>query len=336
MTGLILVALDGSPLTEQALSHAGRFAEQAGATLLLVRAARNEEMAEADAYLGAVQERLDRAGYRAGGMVVGGDPARAILTAARWERADLIVVGALGRSGNRGTAPDSVAGTVLRDATLPVLVVPISEHASAAADTSYRRILVPLDGSAAAERALALVAHAGWASAAEVVLLRAIPAPPAPRVPEGLHLSAQQLRERAGWETEHALLAARDYLERAAYRYVQHSIPHFSVPLAYPAKAILDVAAGCGIDLIVMTAHGAGHGQHVHGGVAARVLRHTAVPMLCLPGAGAAAHDSETILGGMARAAKGARHTGCPRARGRCGHGMRGPLALGKRGFRSC
>jgi nucleotide-binding universal stress UspA family protein len=112
-----------------------------------------------------------------------------------------------------------------------------------------------------------------------------------------------KLRERARWEAEEALLAARDHLERAAYRYLQHTIPHCCVPVAYPARAILDAATDWGIDLIAMTPSGTGGGEHSQGGVAAHVLGHTPVPMFCLPGAGVCtpAHEAGAIRGGMAR-----------------------------------
>jgi nucleotide-binding universal stress UspA family protein len=299
MIGTILVALDGSLLAENGLNAATQLTAHAGgANLLLVRAA-DGAAPEAVAYLRAIVERLAQNGCHARGMVVGGNPADAILDTARREGADVIAMGTHGISGIRHLILGSVADTVLRHAAMPVLLTRATAHPSnASAHSPYRRILVPLDGSAAAETAMAFVAREGLAGKADMLLLlRAIHAGLAHFMPIGLPLSANQLRERAGLETEDALLAAREYLETVALTYLPHTIPHYSVETEYPAKAILAAVASWQIDLILMTPYTTSHGPHLHGGVTGHVLQHTQAPVLCLPNAVASSptSDEETL-----------------------------------------
>ena len=133
----ILVPLDGSMLAEAALTTACNFAARDGAAISLVRAA--EVMAlpgadiveaqvtavrEAEEYLAAVVRRLeDRGIRRVETHVWYGPAAAAIVEAASAQKADLIVMGTHGRSGLGRLVLGSVAESVLRGATIPILVV---------------------------------------------------------------------------------------------------------------------------------------------------------------------------------------------------------------------
>jgi nucleotide-binding universal stress UspA family protein len=64
-----------------------------------------------------------RSGLRAGGKLVEGAPAEAIVRLARRDRADLIVIGTHGRSGLGRLFMGSVAARVLQLARCPVLTV---------------------------------------------------------------------------------------------------------------------------------------------------------------------------------------------------------------------
>jgi nucleotide-binding universal stress UspA family protein len=133
----ILVPLDGSTLAESALAKATELCQSTGARLWLIRAAEAhrlpggdpteaqvEVVAEAEKYLGQVAERL-----RAQGMgkvetsVWYGPPAHAIVEGARLYRADLIVMTTHGRSGLGRLILGSVAESVLRGTTTPILLL---------------------------------------------------------------------------------------------------------------------------------------------------------------------------------------------------------------------
>ena len=133
----ILVALDGSVLAEAALSSALDLAEKNGAALSIVRAAEIHALPgtdkveaqvtairEAEEYLAAVVRRLaDRGFRRAETHVWYGPPAAAIVEAATTQRADLIVMSTHGRSGLGRLILGSVAESVLRGTTTPILII---------------------------------------------------------------------------------------------------------------------------------------------------------------------------------------------------------------------
>jgi nucleotide-binding universal stress UspA family protein len=133
----IIVALDGSIFAEAALWNALDLAEKNGATLSLLRAAEIHALPgtdkveaqvnairEAEEYLAAVVRRLaDRGFRRAVSHVWYGPPAAAIVEAATTQRADLIVMSTHGRSGLGRLILGSVAESVLRGTTTPILIV---------------------------------------------------------------------------------------------------------------------------------------------------------------------------------------------------------------------
>ena len=67
--------------------------------------------------------KAKKAGVRAVGLIVEGDPAREIVRAGRSQRADLIVVGTHGRTGLAKFFVGSVAGRVVATAPCPVVTV---------------------------------------------------------------------------------------------------------------------------------------------------------------------------------------------------------------------
>ena len=133
----ILVPLDGSAVAEAALKPAVDIARQAGATLILLRAAEAhtgpmgdivdaqvEVMREAEAYLTAARARVLAAGAaRAEVSAWYGPPAEAIVEAARHRHADLIVMASHGRSGVARLVLGSVAESVLRATAVPILLI---------------------------------------------------------------------------------------------------------------------------------------------------------------------------------------------------------------------
>jgi nucleotide-binding universal stress UspA family protein len=124
------------------------------------------------------------------------------------------------------------------------------------------KILVPLDGSTAAEAALPLALQLARAESAGLVLLMvtsAIPAPdPAPVEPD---LASNR-------EAQAYLEAAREHLAR------DHPAVSTAVWRGVPASAIVRAAQHYGADRIVMTSHGrSGTERDIFGSVADAVLR---------------------------------------------------------------
>lgn len=132
----ILIPLDGSALAESAIAKA---LEVSGpeTTLMLVRAAEAhtlpgadptqaqvEIVREAEEYLAAVATRLKEHGTNPVETAVWyGPAASAIIEAARLKNTDLIVMSTHGRSGLGRLILGSVAESVLRGTTIPILLL---------------------------------------------------------------------------------------------------------------------------------------------------------------------------------------------------------------------
>ena len=131
----ILVPLDGSRLAELALAPALEMARDKGAKLVLLRAAEAHTtvadpteaqvtvVREAEEYLADVANRLRETCAAVEATVWYGPPAEAIVEAARYRAADLIVMSSHGRSGLGRLVLGSVAETVLRSTPTPILLI---------------------------------------------------------------------------------------------------------------------------------------------------------------------------------------------------------------------
>jgi nucleotide-binding universal stress UspA family protein len=133
----ILIPLDGSALAEAALVPAVDLARDYQAKLVLVRAAEahgfpmaDPTAAQVDAvraaeeYLPGVHARLTAAGLADVETAVWyGPPAEAIVEAARYRVADLIVMSSHGRTGLGRLVLGSVAESVLRGTETPIFLV---------------------------------------------------------------------------------------------------------------------------------------------------------------------------------------------------------------------
>lgn len=133
----ILVPLDGSALAEAALVPAVELAKERGAKLVLLRAAEAHTrpmsdpteaqvavVRDAEHYLAGVRDRAQRGGVTdVDASVWYGQPAQAIVEAARYRKADLIVMSSHGRSGLGRLVLGSVAERVLRSTAVPILLI---------------------------------------------------------------------------------------------------------------------------------------------------------------------------------------------------------------------
>ena len=138
----------------------------------------------------------------------------------------------------------------------------------------YRRILLPLDGSALAEQALPYAIAQTERFETELVLLRVIE--PLPRLGGGM---SQTAFDRAEGEMR---VWAQEYLEDLAASVKKRGIPVQVVTMkGYPHKAIVRFAEENQVDLIVISARGhSGLSRWLMGSVADRVLRGANVPVL--------------------------------------------------------
>jgi nucleotide-binding universal stress UspA family protein len=151
----------------------------------------------------------------------------------------------------------------------------------------FASLLVPLDGSAHAERALPIAARIARASASHILLVRAVAVP---AIYDGVMYNGEALRgQLLHDETERA----RDYLGEIARSSPLAGLPVESIAeLGSPADVILDVAAARRAELIVMMSHGrTGLGRWVLGSVSEHVVHHASAPVLVLRGGTVGAVD---------------------------------------------
>lgn len=140
----------------------------------------------------------------------------------------------------------------------------------------FKRVLVPLDGSERAERAIPLAARIAGASGGVVVLARVAPTPVeygpvfAPNLSADV-IDAEQ-REFAGYLAEVAELPVLSGIETET-----------KVLAGSPALTILRAIEEKKIDLVVMTSHGrTGLSRWVLGSVAQHIAQSAPVPVLVL------------------------------------------------------
>lgn len=143
-------------------------------------------------------------------------------------------------------------------------------------DKEYKHILVPLDGSALAELALADALNLARVNQAEVTLLRVI-SPIEEVVAAG---SDHPVFVDEQWEAQKEV--ALKYLSNVCERIDCQNMPiHQVAEMGLAAETIIDYAHQQPIDLIVMATHGrSGLQRWVYGSVADKVLRGAEVPIL--------------------------------------------------------
>ena len=284
MFTLILVPLDGSPLAAGALPYAVTLARQSGARLLLVRASlvrlppppdtyEARLVADEGAYLERTAGLLREQGVDVETALRFADPAEAIVEEARARGADLIAMTSRGHGGLGRLVFGSVATAVVERAPAPVLLLTReadTERDGAPFDVAPR-VLVPLDGSPAAEAALPAAKDLATTLGSGLVLLRVIPA----------HAPVPLVTREPGRESSSAVAAARGYLRRIADQLPPAVQPvELDVRAGKPADAIVAAARGHRAALVVMATRDYGDALSLFNSVAAAVLREADLPLV--------------------------------------------------------
>lgn len=312
----IMVPVDGSPFSREAVLQGLRIASQSGATLRLVRvgssssmmhggpngfAIENQRLSEmhtselADLYSLAAECRAHTT-VNVTASLQYGPVVDALIGYARRQRVDLIVMRSHTRRGLARVWFGSVADGLIRESGIPVLVVkPPSVATAIDSGLRYKRILVPLDGSALAEEALQPAVRLARIEGASVMLLRVIPPVPS---------TDSAMRSALGPARAQDVTEAREYLDSLLTAPVDHSMPvtrrviiSDNVP-----SAILQAAEGVEADLIAIATHGRGAIARARSGsVADQLMREASVStMIIRPGISVA---SEAITASPLQAA---------------------------------
>jgi nucleotide-binding universal stress UspA family protein len=294
----IVVALDGSAIAEAVLPYAEAFAAgfkasvelmsviDIGAMTIHVPADKVKELdaiiateeKKCASYLENVAKRFARSHTEC--RVVHGTPAETILESTSKDRDTLITMATHGRSGAQRWLLGSVAEKVLRGTTQPLFLV----RAAAAQESPHQiinSIVVPLDGSALAERILPTVSNWARALDVEVTLIRAFELPAAMYSGSEVYIpDYDAMRQNARHE-------AAAYLKEKEVALVREGVRTVSTLALEGAAAdeIISFAQTAPRAVVAMSTHGrSGVRRWILGSVTEKVVRHGADPVLVVRG----------------------------------------------------
>jgi nucleotide-binding universal stress UspA family protein len=281
----IMVTLDGSPFAEQALPAAHTLCQAYDAGLMLMsvnhgsdrrrfpravpEADRAQDPLGREQYMSQVAAQCASAGVLARVNVTSGSVPDEIVATAHDGDTDVLVMSTHGRSGMARLMLGSVANQVVQSATVPVLLVP-APNGQRYPVSSFKRLLVALDGTDASELSLPYARLLANRFEAELCLLSVPEDPDSPeqlanvsRYLEGVvnGLNSRELElNNEGLRTE-TIVAGLD-----------------------PASTIVSMAEDGAADLIVMATHGRGGLDRLMiGSVADHVARSSHRPVLLVP-----------------------------------------------------
>ena len=299
----ILTPLDGSELAEVVLPYAKELAGRLDLDLILLRVCEKPASTQTcQVYLKEVAERLKtqvlevqaQTGQLPGGKTVEvrtevaiGHPAEEILHCAEENKVDMILMATHGYSGVRRWVIGSVADKVLRKSAVPVWLVRAGIPETISHDEwAKRTILVPLDGSKAAEAVLPHIEKLARQRDTEpmnVVLIRVVEPPfITSDYPEAdMALSWKQHEKRM---KSYVRREARRYLANLTKRLSNAGVRvQFVVLTGQPAEKIIEIARRYTPNLIVLTANGlSGLGGWELGHVADKILHGVSSPVFLI------------------------------------------------------
>lgn len=283
----ILVTLDGSAVSEAILPPVRRLARRNDAEIVLLRVPNvragpdyderhRNAMSDAGTYLGRVQSSLLADGFRARGINRGDAVDRMILDTARDKKVSVIAMATHGRTGLSHILLGSVAESVLRRTSLPMILLrPSGARDSDPRDErrGYRYVLVLTDGSEASLSVIPAAAAVATLMGATVRLLRVAEATSG-------DFTASSTGDAAEGHTGHA--AAEVELRQAADRVRREKAPVEPMLRIGPVGDIISEEANRDdVDLIAMATHGcSGNYGCPYGSVSKQVLCDTDLPIL--------------------------------------------------------
>lgn len=271
----ILVPLDGSKNAENAIPIAALIMNtfDCDVEFIQAREADTDDVEEnkraADLFQSYALKRADHFGIdrgRATATSVFGAAAAAVLDAAEEPGVRGIVLASHGRGGFRSALFGSVADRIIRGATIPVLVVP----GVGGPPTEIAQILVTLDGSKVAERALEPARRIAKTVGAKLALLRAysVVSPAAAAYP---YLPPEVPRQIAD--------AASEYVKETAQTGEESLVVQGDA-----AAGIVAAANTLDADLVVMSSHGKSFSKRfILGSTTDRVMHELHRPLLIIP-----------------------------------------------------
>ncbi len=276
----VLVPLDGSELSEVALSAASTISHIDGTQLVLMSVRQGqdghhllssvqsdqrfdgESAVYYERYLGQLSSELRQSGITTESSVTVGEAADEITTRIEVGDIDLLVLSTHGRTGVGRALMGSVADELIQRVNIPMLVIrPFGKRSDE--KLSFQKVLVALDGSTEAELSLPYAGTFGHLFGSELLLLS---------VPDDLESSSQ-------------LRSLRRYLDRVSKPFEKLNLQTETVVVGSdPGYTIIEVAESEDIDLIMLATHGRGDRERfMVGSVADIVISHAPCPVFLVP-----------------------------------------------------
>lgn len=288
MIDTILVPTDGSPGAEATIDHALEFARADGASVhaLSVVAApdgpptltadQREELAADATRRGRemtirITDRAEERDVSASREIREGVPYEEILAAVDEHDVDLVLMGTHGRTGADRARLGSTTERVIALADVPVLSVRLSDGEAAPVE-GYDRIVVPTDGSDAAERAAeaALDVASTYDATVHAVYV----------VDTTTYALEDAPRSIVGLLSEGGENATETIAELARERNLEATT---AVRRGQPATMLLEYATSVDADLLAMGTRGQAAGEgRLLGSTTARVVRRSEIPVLTI------------------------------------------------------
>lgn len=290
----VMLPLDGSPFSEQALPLASTLAKRTGAQLKVVHVHEPESEPDWDEITPFRYEGVEQAERKWNGevlrmeqeflashhadadcKVIEGSVVASLEEEIASTDPDLIVMATHGRGGISRAWLGSVADNLVRHIHKPILLIRAREGEAEPFELRTDNIVVTLDGSPLSEAVLKHALAIAESNKSKITLLRVVPPAYVATEFNALIQSDTRLRERVD--------AAHAYLNGIA---TQLAVEGFLVDTevvvsAFAAGAILDYAEQNKTDVICMATHGrSGMKRLLLGSVADKVLRGASTPVL--------------------------------------------------------
>jgi nucleotide-binding universal stress UspA family protein len=283
----ILVPLDGSSLGELSLNYAAELARSMNSELHLVSVCdriSKEYRNICSVYVGKMSEGLRS--FKRGKTalpqvrtaVIDGQPDVKILDYAAENKIDLIILVSHGHSGIMPWATGSTANKIIQKSSIPVLLIRASDNI----DTKqvpglFKKILVPLDGSAMSEAVLPYVKEIAAHSGSEIILLDVLE--------HGQHvrtIGGIDYFEYSDEQVEAMRLEIIAYLDRINGQLVKDGFTVKSiVKKGDIAREIIDTIIQEDVNLVAMSSHGKSAAtKWVLGSVSQKILQTGKKPLL--------------------------------------------------------
>ena len=288
----ILVPLDGSLLAECILPHAVALGQAFNAKITLLHILdKNQGSAspqlfdllnwqinktEAKLYLERIGDQLQKSGLQADAIIDEGLVAESITEFAQSQEMKMVILSSHGHSGLRKCGIGSVTHKIILSAPTSVLIVRAPLQLK---ELSYKRILVPLDGSWRAENVLPLVTLLAHFHKSQIQIVHVVKTPEMarhmPPAQEDIDLSNQIVARNRE--------VARHYLEQVQ---LSSSLAGIDVQTQLlvsgnATAALHEVVDREQIDLVALSAHGySGNSQWPYGSIVNNFILYGRAPLL--------------------------------------------------------